>query len=93
MKTLAQLKNERTGYRRKTQAMYNTSQWRRASKAFLAENPLCVECKKEGKTTPSRVTDHIIPHQGNEQLFWDSSNYQALCFDHHRKKTNSEQVR
>jgi 5-methylcytosine-specific restriction protein A len=25
------------------------------------------------------VVDHIVPHRGDKKLFWDSSNWQALC--------------
>jgi 5-methylcytosine-specific restriction endonuclease McrA len=27
--------------------------------------------------------DHIIPHRGDDRLFWDRSNWQALCAHHH----------
>lgn len=29
------------------------------------------------------VVDHIRPHGGNPVLFWDRSNWQTLCPDHH----------
>ena len=25
------------------------------------------------------VVDHIIPHKGDSDLFWDESNWQSLC--------------
>lgn len=53
--------------------------WQRASKAFLAEHPLCVFCEKLGRVTPSSVVDHVKPHRGDEAMFWDSTNWQALC--------------
>lgn len=62
--------------------------WRKASKQFLKENPLCVECKEEGRLRPSIITDHIIPHRGDMELFWDEeNNWQALCKGHHDRKT------
>ena len=50
---------------------------------YLQHHPLCVMCAEEGRTTPADVVDHIVPHQGNEVLFWDSNNWQALCKRHH----------
>jgi 5-methylcytosine-specific restriction protein A len=36
------------------------------------------------------VVDHIVPHRGREQLFWDESNWQALCKACHDRKTGEE---
>jgi len=33
--------------------------------------------------TAATVVDHITPHRGNTQLFWDSSNWQSLCEECH----------
>ena len=40
-------------------------------------------CQAEGRVTPAQVTDHIKPHKGDEALFWDVSNWQSLCKQHH----------
>lgn len=29
------------------------------------------------------VVDHRTPHRGDQQLFWDRSNWQSLCAHHH----------
>ena len=65
---------------------YNSG-WRKARKAFLQQHPLCVQCMKEGRLTPATVVDHIVPHRGNERLFWDVNNWQPLCADCHGQKT------
>ena len=57
---------------------------------FLNRNPLCVECLKEGRTEPATVVDHIIPHRGDRELFWQKSNWQSLCAYHHGVKTAKE---
>lgn len=44
---------------------------------------LCVMCRKQGKTTVATVVDHVVPHQGDQTLFWDVSNWQPLCATHH----------
>lgn len=56
-----------------------SSAWQRARKGYLQKHPLCIYCLKENRTTASDTIDHIIPHKGNKKLFWDSSNWQALC--------------
>ena len=69
---------------------YNTK-WRKARKAFLEQHPLCVECMRGGRLTPATVVDHVIPHRGNAELFWDEKNWQSLCKDCHDRKTGSGQ--
>ncbi len=44
---------------------------------------------KENKLTPATVVDHIIPHRGDQKLFWDENNWQGLCEHHHNTKTGS----
>ena len=68
---------------------YN-SRWRRESKKFLELHPLCQECLKKGIATPATVVDHIVPHRGDVKLFWDRSNWQALCKSCHDKKNGRE---
>lgn len=57
------------------------------------EHPLCEECKKNGAVKAATVVDHALPHKGNEDLFWDESNWQALCKECHDKKTAKEDDR
>jgi hypothetical protein len=40
-------------------------------------------CADTGDITPATVVDHIIPHRGDQELFWDRSNWQPLCAPHH----------
>lgn len=61
--------------------------WRRESKAFLAEHPWCKECLRKNAYTPATVVDHIKPHRGDRKLFWLKSNWQSLCKHHHDQKT------
>lgn len=64
-----------------------TYKWQQARKRYLAKHPLCVHCETEGIFTASNEVDHVIPHRGNQVLFWDESNWQALCKPHHSAKT------
>lgn len=57
--------------------------WRKERGQFLVLNRFCKFCRDEGKRTHATVVDHIIPHRGDEQIFWDKSNWQPLCKQHH----------
>lgn len=65
--------------------------WASARKGFLQRNPLCLHCQRDGRTVPATEVDHIIPHRGNQDLFWDVDNWQALCKSHHSRKTANGQ--
>ncbi len=64
--------------------------WHEASLRYRAENPLCVMCRDEGRTVAAECVDHVTPHRGNVELFWDQSNWMALCFRHHNAKSAKE---
>lgn len=69
--------------------------WRRASKSFLANNPFCVICAARPYPlsvipVPATVVDHVKPHRGDKELFWDETNWQALCTPCHNRKTARE---
>lgn len=64
--------------------------WKLARDSFLRRNPLCVYCARDDRVEPATVVDHIIPHKGDMQLFWDKGNWQSLCKTHHDKKTMKE---
>lgn len=65
--------------------------WQKASKAYLAHHPLCVYCQQSRRITAATVVDHIVPHRGDQQLFWDSSNWQSLCATCHNSRKQSEE--
>lgn len=58
---------------------YHTARWTRLSKAFRNDHPLCAECLRQGRISPSTVTDHIIPYPICAENFFDIHNLQALC--------------
>ena len=62
-----------------------TFAWRKARKAWIIRHPLCAICGQ-----PATDVDHIIPHRGNRELFWDSSNWQSLCHECHSRKSYGE---
>lgn len=76
--------------REKTAARGYGGRWQKARATYLHRHPLCAQCEKEGRARPARVVDHVIPHRGDQTLFWDSKNWQPLCKPHHDLKTASE---
>lgn len=69
---------------------YN-SRWQKARATFLRRRPLCTMCENEGRITPATIVDHIIPHRGDQNLFWDTANWQPLCKPHHDKVKQAEE--
>ena len=67
---------------------YN-GKWQAARKRYLSLHPLCTQCHQNGILAPATVVDHIIPHRGDDGLFWDKSNWQPLCKACHDRKTGS----
>lgn len=71
-----------------------TREWRKVSRAFLQANPVCSGfdsiCEERGLVRPATEVDHIVPHRGNMRIFWDQTNWQALCHTCHSRKTARE---
>jgi 5-methylcytosine-specific restriction protein A len=67
---------------------YN-ARWRKARKMYLARNPLCQceDCQKLIVPLPANVVDHIEPHKGDYELFWDEDNWMAMNKRCHDRKT------
>jgi 5-methylcytosine-specific restriction protein A len=64
--------------------------WCAARTRFLKAQPLCVKCLERGRLEKAAVVDHIVPHRGDRELFWDEKNWQALCKSCHDTKTMTE---
>jgi 5-methylcytosine-specific restriction enzyme A len=63
--------------------LYDSVRWRKVRRMWLAEHPLCAMCTRQGRTTAAVVVDHVKPHEGDHELFWDQNNYQSLCYSCH----------
>ena len=57
--------------------------WQKARVSFLIRNPVCC-C---GCGHPATEVDHIVPHRGDEALFWDTGNWQPMTKACHSAKT------
>lgn len=62
------------------------SKWVKESARWIAANPACVECGLIDVRS-RMVVDHITPHRGDQQLFWNRRNWQTLCRKCHNQKT------
>lgn len=78
-------RRERSEEAKKWAKMYKNKRYQRARKIFMIRHPFCAVCGK-----PAEHLDHIIPHKGDYNLFWDRSNWQSLCASCHSKKTIRE---
>lgn len=78
---------EASAYRK----LYRTSRWQRLREAQLTAQPLCVYCLAVEDVTVATVCDHVRPHKGSEELFFDPDNIQSLCAPcHDRIKAREE---
>lgn len=81
----------RAAWYEQARRMYDSARWRFGwQPQLLAEQPLCASCKADGRVTPATVADHIRPHRGDPELFWDWSNLQGLCEACHNRKSRQE---
>lgn len=69
-------------------AWYKTARWQRLRAKVLARDRFT--CRKTGivligkhPAPDSPVVDHIVPHRGDERLFWDEANLQAVSKAYH----------
>lgn len=65
--------------------LYSTRRWKRMSHDFLAKYPVCFICGARAE-----IADHIRPHRGSLELFFDGGNLQPMCWRCHSRKTFAE---
>jgi 5-methylcytosine-specific restriction enzyme A len=78
--------------KRKRDEFYHTARWKKESRAFLMQNPLCRQCERDGFIVPSQITDHIIPKNACRDP-WDKNNWQPLCKKHNLAKGAQDKKR
>lgn len=64
-----------------------TYRWQQYRKRFLEQFPYCeaIGCREL-----ATVVDHIVPHKGDMDLFWEEGNHQPLCNNCHNRKSARE---
>lgn len=89
--------------------LYKLKAWKDLRLAHLSKEPLCRSCLKRGfandgsltsagdrQSDPRRcflVVDHVIPHKGDANLFFDPGNLQTLCPDDHDRHKQREEAK
>ena len=78
-----------------------STRWRRRTLRFRRLYPLCgmrpngmapvmSECYELNRATAAEHVDHVVPHHGDEALFWDElGNWQSLCAACHARKSSA----
>ena len=66
-------------------SLYYSARWKQLRRDFLKKYPYCFICGRK-----ATIVDHIQPHRGNLDLFYDENNLQPMCWSCHSKKTLRE---
>lgn len=88
MPTIKLVKSRRqvTVNKQEYQKVYNCRRWKELRARKFADNPICEECERKGRTTPTREIHHIIPFERDNDLglAYDYDNLISLCIDCHK---------
>ncbi len=65
--------------------VYKSSRWRKLSRDYRAQHPLCERCEKENKIVPVSLVHHKQPiADGGDPFDWD--NLESICRSCHAKE-------
>ena len=73
--------------------LYKGARWRKLRAAVLAATPCCRRCRDMGRVTAATVVHHVRAHKGDEALFFDRSNLEAVCKPCHDGPMQSDEAR
>ena len=87
-------KRSKAEYGNEAGRFYNSTAWRKLSRRYRDNNPLCEVCNEK----PAQVTDHIIRIVADERGYplptggaaWDERNHMAMCHSCHNRKRGKE---
>jgi 5-methylcytosine-specific restriction protein A len=75
---------------------YHSERWKKLRLEVLTRD--LYTCQKTGVLLTGKagephspVVDHIIPHKGDERLFWDPANLQAVSKEYHDGEKRSQE--
>ena len=86
-----QRQHEGTEERLADQRFYNGTRWRKLREVKLGRDPLCQECKRQGRTKLAQEVHHLIPRKRMPEMAYVMSNLESLCTPCHSKETAKEQ--
>lgn len=70
--------------------LYKTKRWLALRAYQLAIEPLCRRCKSMGRIVAATTADHVEPHKGNPEKFYNGA-LQSLCTSCHSGAKQSEE--
>ena len=70
----------------RSKPLYSSSKWTALKSKLITADSCCCVCGTKEKLH----LDHIVPHRGSEELFFNEDNLQVLCEACHRVKTAQE---
>ena len=88
LKTARQVRDTRYSPDAQVRSWYHSARWQDLREAVLIRD--LYTCQQTGvlligehPAPNSPVVDHVIPHRGDERLFWDVTNLQAVSKAYH----------
>ena len=78
-----------TGQR--VQAWYKTKAWQRLRARQLKRHPYCQCPHHKNQKVVADTVDHITPHRGDRNLFWDPKNLQSMLKECHDRFKQSQE--
>jgi 5-methylcytosine-specific restriction endonuclease McrA len=81
-------KAEADGRRGSARVRGYTTPWDKAAAGHRAKHPLCVYCAMGAwgdapRDTAADLIDHLIPHRGDQAIFWNRRDWVSSCTDCH----------
>lgn len=77
-------------HEKRFQQFYRSTPWRKLSRRWLENHPVCVECLREGVIRKADVVDHVEEIRDDFSKRFDENNLQSLCDYHHIIKSKRE---
>jgi hypothetical protein len=65
-----------------TQGQLYGRAWQKRARLQLRQHPLCAICLQDSKVVPAQCADHVTPHRGDINIFWQSK-LRSLCWACH----------
>jgi 5-methylcytosine-specific restriction protein A len=67
-----------------------TAEWQKARADYLQRHPYC---RRNACGRPATIVHHVVPHKGNQRLFWDRTNWMPVCQPCHDGPLQSQERR
>jgi hypothetical protein len=98
LKTTREIRDKRYSADAQVRSWYHSARWKRLREAVLIRDQFT--CQQTGvllvgkhPAPNSPVVDHVVPHMGREELFWDPANCQSVAKSWHDSVKRSEEIK